>query len=258
MIRTLFIIAGSAFLLCLVSFAGAAALGGADIQRNGWSWTIQDDGDRIDVRRRDRNEPDVPQTTRTIAWSGGETLTMEALADVIYTQGDAATVVITGPQGVVDRYRVENGRVFMTDGEERVTFDVGPNGMSAWADTERVEIRITAPDVRRFDLRSSQDLTIRDYDQDTMSVDVSGSGDVQATGRVRALAVDLSGSGEIDLADLTTTDATIDISGSGEARVAPTGEANVSISGSGDVDLTTRPARLIQDISGSGDVDVRG
>ena len=43
MIRTLFIIAGAALVLCLVTLGGAAAIGGHDLQRHGWSWTLKDD-----------------------------------------------------------------------------------------------------------------------------------------------------------------------------------------------------------------------
>lgn len=260
MIRTLFIIAGSAFLLCIVSFAGAAALGGRDFfDEHGSTWIIEDREDGTSIRRRaESDDPAEMETTRTVPWSGGETLTVELAADVTYVQGPAATVVITGPESAVARVRIDGGRLSLADGPERATVRVGGGGIRGWSDTDRLQITVTAPSVTRFDLQGSSDVTLRDYDQDTLAVALAGSGDVTATGRTRALDLDITGSGDVDLSDLATTDATVDVSGSGQARIAPTGEADVSIGGSGDVDLTTRPARLIQDISGSGDVDMRG
>lgn len=48
MIRTLFIIAGAALVLCLVTVGGALAIGGHDLQRHGWAWTIKDQDGETD------------------------------------------------------------------------------------------------------------------------------------------------------------------------------------------------------------------
>ena len=100
----------------------------------------------------------------------------------------------------------------------------------------------------------SGDLTIRDYDQPSLALDLSGSSDVTASGRADRLSLDIAGSGDADLARLTLKDARIDIAGSGEATVAATGTVDVSIDGSGDVNLALRPAKLNSSISGSGEV----
>lgn len=260
MIRPLLIIAGAGLVLATASLGGAFALGGRDMARNGWSWTFDTDehGNTSVIRRAGPAEDLGPDTVRTVAFTGGEGLELELSADVTYVQGPAATVVITGPKTVVDRVRVEGGRLSLEDGTDRLTLAMEHGGLRAWADSERLKIVVTAPGVRRFDIEGSSDLSIRNYDQDEMSLDISGSGEVTATGRTRILTLDISGSGEAHLGGLETTDAEVDISGSGEARIAPTGAANVSISGSGDVDLATRPTTLRQNISGSGEVDELG
>ena len=129
-------------------------------------------------------------------------------------------------------------------GTPTVTFGVGFPDASV----------VTAPNVNSFNMEGSSNLMIRDYDQDTLQIDISGSGEVAATGRTRALEVDISGSGDADLGSLVTTDANVAIAGSGDATVAPTGRADITIAGSGDVDLTTRPATLNQNMNGSGEV----
>jgi len=118
-----------------------------------------------------------------------------------------------------------------------------------------VKIVVTAPNINSFNVEGSASVLLRDYDQDTLSIDISGSGEVTATGRTRALEVDISGSGDADLGALAAIDANIAIAGSGDAVVAPTGRADISIAGSGDVVLNTRPATVNQQVSGSGEVD---
>lgn len=253
MIRTLFIIAGSGLVLAAASLGGAAALGGADLKAHDWSWSFHDDdGETVRIER--ANAERGPDVTRTLAWVGTDTLSVEIPAEVTYVQGAEAGVTVTGAKSVVDRLRVENGRIFLVDGEERVTLGWRNGELTGWSDNDDLRVTVTAPSVTRFDLSGSGRLNITGYDHPTLAIDVSGSGEVEAAGRTTTLDVDLSGSGEADLSRITTQDATVQITGSGEAHVGPTGRADIDIAGSGDVYLTTRPASVTRDISGSGDV----
>lgn len=257
MIRTLFIIAGAALVLCLVTVGGAVAIGGHDLQRHGWAWTFKDDdGETVRFERVKGGGTDDlgPLTTRTIPWTGGESLTVDSSLDVEYVQGDANTVVITGPKGLTDRVRLVDGRFDLGDGDERVVFGWDSGNFTARSERDELKVVVTAPKVNRFTANGSGDLLINAYDQPSLRLDISGSAEVTASGRTDALDLDIAGSGEASLADLVTRDATVDISGSGDARIAPTGDVRVTIAGSGDVALTTRPANLNSTVSGSGDV----
>ena len=260
MIRTLFIIAAAGLVLATASLGGAFALGGRDLARHGWAWTFQDeDGDTVRFQRADDTR--TPEITRQIAWTGGDALTVDLSADVDYIPGDTPGVTVTGPADLVEKVRLIDGRLTWADDDrdgpnhETVVFGRNENGRGMWAQSEAVRIVVTAPDVRIFNLQGSADLTLKGYDQDTLAVDISGSGEVSAAGRTRSLELDISGSGDADLSNLATVDANVAIAGSGDARIAPTGRADIAISGSGDVDLNTRPTTVNQSISGSGDVD---
>ena len=169
-----------------------------------------------------------------------------------YVQGDTATVVVSGPKEQVEALRLTAGRLTFDDDDDRIDHVV-----FGWGDHVPLRITVTAPSVSAFNLSSSGDLLIRDYDQPSLFVAIDGSGEVEATGRTETVELDISGSGEADFSGLLTRDADVEISGSGEAAVGPTGAARIAISGSGDVDLTRRPASLSQSISGSGDVNQR-
>ena len=149
MIRTLFIIAGAALVLCLVTVGGALAIGGHDLQRHGWAWTIKDqDGETIRFERVKGGGTDDlgPLTTRTLPWTGGETLTVDSSIDVDYVQGDANTVVITGPKGLTDRVRLVDGRLDLGDGDERVVFGWDNGNFSARS--ERDELKVVVDQMR--------------------------------------------------------------------------------------------------------------
>lgn len=257
MIRTLFIIAGAALVLCAVTIGGALAIGGNDMARHGWAWTIQDeDGQNIRIERVKSGGTDDlgPVVTRTLAWTGGDALVIDDSIDVEYVQGDQAGVVVTGPQGLAERVRLDNGRLSLGEGEERVVFGWDSGNLRARSERDELKVVVTAPSVVRFELNGSQRLSIAAYDQPTLTVALSGSGEVEATGRTDSLDLNVSGSGEVDLSGLTVRDADVSISGSGDVRVGPTGEADIAIAGSGDVDLTSRPARLNTSVSGSGEI----
>lgn len=258
MIRTLLIIAAAGLVLATASIGGAFALGGRDMARHGWEWTFHDkDGDTVSFERDDGTRG--PDVTRTLEWTGGQTLTIDLSADVDYVQGDTPGVTVTGPAQLVERVRLVDGRLTWADRDgpnhETVVFGRREHGRGIWVHSEAVKIVVTAPNINSFNVEGSANLMLRDYDQDTLQVDISGSGEVSATGRTRALEVDISGSGDADLGSLVTTDANVAIAGSGDAVVAPTGRADITIAGSGDVVLNTRPATVNQQVSGSGEVD---
>lgn len=256
MIRTLLIIAGAAFVLSLVTLGGAAAIGGRDMAAHGWSWTFRDgeNGDFKVVRADDQRAAEV---TRTLAWAGGDTLVIDLDADVEYVQGDTPGITVRGSADRVDRVSLDGNRLTSTNvgrTGERVVYGRNRDGRGFWVHDDQVHIVVTAPNVSNFELRSSGDLSIRGYDQPSLTIAVSGSGDVMGSGATKALTLAMTGSGDVDLSDLLSEDTDVSLSGSGDARIAPAGAAKVNLSGSGDVDLATRPTSLSQTITGSGDV----
>lgn len=241
MIRSLFIIAAAGLVLAVACLGGAAAIGGREFVRDGgwtisgheWRWTDGDYGWR---------DGEDGVTARTIEWSGGEALTFDMHARVIYAQSDTVSVTVTGPAAVTERVRFEDGR-FWLETEE-----------AGFGTRSRPRITVTGPAVSRFTLNGSQALEIRDYDQPALELVVAGSGDVEGYGRAERLSVRVNGSGDVDLENLPVADAVIEVHGSGDVRAAPSGVADVAVRGSGDVDLTTRPARLNSRVTGSGRV----
>lgn len=249
MIRTLLIIAGAALVLCIACVGGAFAIGGRDVfsameRGESWGWTfdVDDNGNARHFRRIE----DSPRVTKTLEWSGGESLTFDSSADVIYVQDAKPSITVSGRQDAVDRVRIIGDRITLDDDDHRGAFGFNVGG--------DLTITVAGPSVKRFRIDGSGDLDIRGYNQDSLTLVMNGSGDVEAAGRARSLDVDMSGSGEAYLEPLEVTDAKVRVSGSGDADIAATGAVAVEISGSGDVTLGRKPASLATSDSGSGDV----
>ena len=227
MTRPLLIIIALGFVTSLVCFSMASAMGGMNFRH--WDW------DRYD--NDDSSASDGPDVTRTIAWTGDDELTVNLLADIEYTQGTDAKILVTGPKGAVDRVVLRGDRLEYT---RRV--HNGP----------RLKVVMTAPAVSDFTLNGSQRLNITGFDRSKLEVAIHGSGKVKAAGRANRMEVHIAGSGDADFGQLKTTDAEVDIAGSGDTIIAATGDAEINIAGSGDVTLATRPARVNTHIAGSG------
>ena len=130
MIRTLLLIAAASFVLMLAAFGGAAALGGPELLRNGWT---------IDVGDNDSEAWSGPTVERTLEWTGGDRLTIALPADVVFTQGDTPSVVVSGPETAVQRITLVDGRLAFADengASERFTVIGRPSGLT---------VTITAP-----------------------------------------------------------------------------------------------------------------
>lgn len=245
MIRVLVLIAVAGFFVSLVTLSAALAIGGPQVLAHaGWGWGRHEwvFGHTRFFDDHDHDHGDNgPQTTRDLAWSGGDALDVDVPADVRYAQGPAAKITVTGPQRAVADLEVSGGHIRFAHGFRH-----------HWDDD--LTIVVTAPAVTRFGLSGSGALAIAGYKQDRLDLDISGDADVKVAGETGSLRLSVSGSGDADLSALKTRSATVEIDGSGDATLAPTEDARIDISGSGDVTLLTHPPKLESNISGSGSV----
>jgi hypothetical protein len=201
--------------------------------------SFDDEGDGPDLRLTG-NEPII---TRDLAWSGGEALSFEVPAHIVFTQGPTPRITLTGPDALVNHV-VLDGDALKLDRSVHNT-----NGLHGFT------IAVTAPALDDFDLESAQDLTINSIHTDTLTIEVAGAGDVHASGSARNAKVTVEGLGNVNLDGMTLTDSTIEIDGLGHVTAGPTGDVSVEINGAGAVNLTKRPAHLDKEINGAGTVD---
>jgi hypothetical protein len=243
MMRVLVIIAVTGFLVSVVCLCAAVGIAGPEaIARGGWEWNFDHyfDGWENHHRHHWDRDDSGPQTTREIAWTGGDSLDVDLPAEVKYTQGPGpAKLTVTGPRDAVADVEIEDGQIRFRHDHD---------------DDENLTIVMTAPSVSHFAMSGSGNLAIMNYKQDKLTLDLSGDADVTAKGEAGAVDLSISGSGDADLGEVKAQSATVNIEGSGGARLAPTDAAKIEISGSGGVTLLTNPPKLESNISGSGSV----
>ena len=83
---------------------------------------------------------------------------------------------------------------------------------------------------------------------------LSGSGVIEASGKLDKLALRISGAGKANLADLVAEEADVNISGAGDATIQPRERLSVDISGSARVHYVGKPQNIRTSISGWGTV----
>lgn len=253
MIRTLLMIAAAGFVLAVAALSAAVAIGGPEaVTRGGWNLFANADGPNAEGHwgshafrhgheGRWAKDDSGPQGHKTLAWSGADSLDVDLPADIRFIQAPGpGSVEITGAAAVVDRVILKG---------DSLRFD--SQGPRHWW-RHKLQIVVRAPNVSRFDLSGASTLKIENYQQEKLTLNVSGAAEVTAIGQAESVALDISGTGDVDLGGLKTRGADVEISGAGGAILAPTEWAKLQISGMGDIRLLTRPAKLETDISGAG------
>ena len=171
----------------------------------------------------------------------------EGSIDVAVRVGPAATVTVRAGEKVIDdvETEVDDGTLIVSTRDRGIV--IGPDGF----DGARVDV--TVPRLASVAGRGSGDLRLSGLDGGRMRIDLQGSGDVEAGGRVAALDVDLQGSGDADLVELVARRVRVSLQGSGDVRVNARESLDATTQGSGDLSYRGTP-RLRSSTTGSGDV----
>jgi hypothetical protein len=243
MIRTLILVTVVGFFLSIGSMVAAVGFAGGPTgihtllqklnfkKTFSWTYTTTDDNRTTPVTG--------PVVSRNFNWTASDRLEVNDVAEITYIQGPVAKLTIEAPKSVLDRIEIEDGTISRDDHYD-------------W--DGKLKVTLTAPNVHRFELGGVQSLTLRQFDQKDLEINLSGTGSVTGTGKVKALSLDISGAGSADLSGMQMDEAEVSLSGAGSAKLGPRSSADIAISGIGGVELTRKPASLSTSISGLGQV----
>lgn len=120
--------------------------------------------------------------------------------------------------------------------------------------SRRIQIDVETPLLTRAELAGSGEIEIVDVTKDRIALDISGSGDIRATGRAAELDATINGSGDVAAAGLIAGTVHVTVNGSGDAHVHARSALTTEIHGSGDIVYAGNPARVRHAVSGSGTV----
>lgn len=203
------------------------------------------------------------EETRSV--SGFERVSARGALDVELSQAATFGVSVRIDANLISRIHTS-----VTDRTLIVQVDGGNLGKSLAGP----HVLVALPTLRDVELNGSGHLAAASFDGDeSVSVELSGSGAVSWSGTSRALDavlngagdlslagsatsldLHLSGSGELDASALTARGASIELDGSGDISATVDGRVDARVDGSGSVELSGNVIRGTWEVSGGGAV----
>lgn len=234
MVHKLALIAVTGLAASAICLGAAAAIGGKDLAASGIDFSFFGDGPSCDFAMSGRTG------SRSIAWDGSDTVSIQMRADTHYRRGQGDQVVVTGDTAVIPHVKVEDGHIKM-DCRRSSRGDM---------------IAITLPGriFQKFGLAGSGTMTLDDIDQPKIKFGLAGSGDIRASGKADEMVVGIAGSGKMKLGQLAANTIKIHVAGSGDTEISPRDDLDIHIAGSGKVRLLSEPKHLTTHIAGSGEI----
>ncbi len=156
-------------------------------------------------------------------------------------------VRITAGQEAIDRIRTEVSDDTLMISTKSRGLTIGPDPLGD------VSVSLGVPALAGLRVNGSADVTLSGLSAKAFELRVSGSGKVQARGRVDDLELEVDGSADLNLRDLATQAANVRIDGSGETDLRVARSLELVLEGSGDVTYRGRPS-VSSRLEGSGDV----
>lgn len=194
------------------------------------------------VMQKEGSGIEAAETRDLDAFSG---LSLSGEADVVVTIGQPQSVSVRGDDNLladvetdVDDDTLEISEPSNTDLDPKVG----------------IFIEITVPTLQEVDVSGAGDVSVEGLSGDLFRAEVSGAGNVEASGNVDRVEAEVSGAGDIRFGALVAREATADVSGAGDIQVHATESLAASVSGAGDITYTGDPPDLETDVSGAGDI----
>ncbi len=187
-------------------------------------------------------------TTESRAVSGINGMELNAIGEAQVVVGSAEALVVEAEDNLMQYITTEvvNGRLKL-DISRNVT--ISP--------TRPIRYTIIVKDINDAVINGSGDISISGISENSMNLNINGSGSINASGDCVYLNTDIAGSGSINASDLMANIVNTDISGSGSATVWASDNLNALISGSGNINYYGNP-NVTKNITGSGSVHFLG
>jgi DUF4097 and DUF4098 domain-containing protein YvlB len=117
-----------------------------------------------------------------------------------------------------------------------------------------IHVTITMKKLTVTTLSGSGDISVTNLPADSLKIDLSGSGNITASGSAQNVAITLKGSGNILCGELQTSDATAQLNGSGNITVFASESLEANIAGAGNVKYLGSPAKIKKTVTGAGSI----
>jgi len=199
--------------------------------------------------------------------SGFKGVNLSGSYNYFITQGNTESLRIEAPKDVIKNIvtEVKNGVLYVYT-KNHIRWNMFKN--------EKIAVYITAKEINSISLSGSGDVDFKggikaenlsisltgSGDMDgkitatAVETSVTGSGDIALSGRTQNLKARVTGSGDLSTRGLQSTNVYVEVTGSGDADVYASGSLNAHVSGSGDINYSGNPKSISKSKSGSGSI----
>ncbi len=188
-------------------------------------------------------------------------------ADIYLTQADSFSFVAEGRSKLIKLLETQ-----VINGVLKIRLD---RDCDIWDNMEKLTIHISAPSFENIDfsgagkiqsenkltsktlsilMSGANNLHFRDVEIEQLSVELSGVGNIDISGKATQATIGLSGTGNIDVLDLVIQDAHCHISGLGKLSCNVQNDLEAAVSGMGSIRYRGEPKSLRKNVSGIGKV----
>ncbi len=162
--------------------------------------------------------------------------------DLVYTQG-RHSVKITGDENIINNIRTEvKGGVLEIYSDKHFTTDMP------------ITVTVTSPRLDSIIIDGSSDVSLRNISSDKFLIQLKGTGDITAAGKVKSLTVDVFGSGDVNARELMADHVEAQLNGTGDLYVTALQSLNATVSGAGDIVYYGNPPVVNSNAFGVGDI----
>jgi hypothetical protein len=202
----------------------------------------------FDGRPRCEAVPGATAASREMDWDGSSRAGLNLLGQASYTPGSGDKLRASGDPQVLAHLRIHKGTVELD--------------CRGWRDRTR-DLAVTLPgrEFEKFEVTGGH-LTIAKLQQQRVTIQIAGSGKVQASGRLEdSIKLGIAGSGEMELGQIAAPSGKMEIAGSGTMRAQNVAidDLKMEIAGSGRAEVGQLAAHTTRlDIAGSGTVIAKG
>jgi Putative auto-transporter adhesin, head GIN domain len=165
--------------------------------------------------------------------------------------GNEVNVVVGGPQSVVvnaDTNLISHVTTRVVAG----TLVIGDTG--SFTSRAPMNVEVSVPSLTALNLSGDGQISVTGISLPQLTVTVSGSGLLSASGTVTRLDVTLRGDGMAELSQLSARDVHAVLTGSGLIKVDAVSSLNASVPGTGLIMYTGNPAQVATSVTGTGSI----
>jgi hypothetical protein len=182
------------------------------------------------------------QETRAVP--GFDSLDVDGSVDVTVRVGSPAGLEVRGDDNLLSHVKSE---------VRGSTLHLWPEG--SYTTTLGLSATVSVPALVSLRNDGSADIVVTDVEGEQLTITNQGSGDLSLAGRVDTLTIDVNGSGDVDAKALSATHARVTVNGSSDVDVLAVESLDAKVNGSGDISYRGNPKDVKRQVNGSGDIE---